>query len=206
MDEDGPSSPVAVTVEAPVWWAALEDPERLCESVVRTTLSHAAPAAWREAQANALLTDDDSIRIINADWRGQDRPTNVLAFPAHAVLPADPPPSGPWLGDLVLGAGIAAAEAEELNKPFADHIAHLLVHGTLHLLGFDHDTDLRASEMERIEDEILKRLGFSRPYDDLPLATAKSEKPETEPVSREAELPVCAAAAPAPMTSAETPR
>jgi probable rRNA maturation factor len=107
------------------------------------------------------LADDAHIRALNSQWRGLDKPTNVLSFPA-----ADPARLGEarLLGDIVLAYETVAREAEDEGKPLADHYRHLVVHGFLHLLGFDHETEAEAQAMEAMETRILARLGVADPY------------------------------------------
>jgi probable rRNA maturation factor len=106
-----------------------------------------------------VLTDDSAIRVLNRDWRGVDAPTNVLSFPA---LHAGGAPR--FIGDIVLAYETIAGEARAERKPFAHHIAHLAVHGFLHLLGYDHVRTKDAEAMEQLERDILRRLGIPDPY------------------------------------------
>jgi probable rRNA maturation factor len=122
------------------------------------------PASAPACFAVSSFTDDDAIAAINAEWRGQGKPTNVLSFPAPADLPVPQGEARP-LGDIVLAHGVIAREAIEQGKTLRDHTVHLIVHGTLHLLGFDHETDDDAQEMEALETSILKGLGISDPYE-----------------------------------------
>ncbi|WP_026619590.1 putative rRNA maturation factor [Ensifer sp. WSM1721] len=115
-------------------------------------------------ELSLVFTDDRSIKAINAEWRGQDKPTNVLSFPAFPVTPGKMP--GPMLGDIVVAHETLKREAEELGKPFEAHLTHLLVHGFLHLFGYDHIEDEEAERMEGLETRILARLGLSDPYGD----------------------------------------
>jgi probable rRNA maturation factor len=114
------------------------------------------------SELSVQFTDDAHVRLLNAGWRGKDKPTNVLSFPAfpHGVRGAFPP----LLGDIVLAAETVAAEALAERKPLADHIAHLIVHGILHLIGYDHESDAEAEEMENLERLILAGLGVPDPY------------------------------------------
>lgn len=133
--------------------------------------------AWAEAALHGRLeraelvvriVDREESRQLNREYRGKDRPTNVLSFPfeAPAVVAADPTEDtlGDLLGDLVICAPLVAEEAAEQGKPLEAHWAHLLVHGVLHLLGFDHINDPEAETMEGLEVEILESLGYSDPY------------------------------------------
>jgi len=112
------------------------------------------------------LTNDQDIQALNRDWRGQDKPTNVLAFALDddGPLPVGGDESGVPLGDIVVAFETCAREARDEGKPIANHLCHLVVHGTLHLLGFDHDVADDAEIMESAEREILAGLGIPDPY------------------------------------------
>jgi probable rRNA maturation factor len=113
-------------------------------------------------ELSLVFTNDDSIQEINAEWRGMDKPTNVLSFPAFPIEPGDKP--GPMLGDIVVARETVEREAVDLDKSFDDHLTHLLVHGFLHLFGYDHMEKEEAEEMESLETRILAGLGLSDPY------------------------------------------
>lgn len=113
-------------------------------------------------ELSLVFTNDAEIREINAEWRDKDKPTNVLSFPAYPIQPGDEP--GPMLGDIVIARETVEREAVELEKTFDDHLTHLLVHGFLHLFGYDHMDEEEAEEMEGLETRILARLGLSDPY------------------------------------------
>ena len=140
------------------------------EVSLRAMVDRAVPAALAEAEVeegqsaelSLVFTDDAAIRTLNAEWRGKDKPTNVLSFPAFPVAPGDPLP--PMLGDIVLAYETVAREAAEENKPLENHITHLIIHGLLHLLGYDHETDEEAEEMEALERRALARLAIPDPY------------------------------------------
>ncbi len=122
------------------------------------------PAA---AEVSIQVVDASACRAINRQFRGKDAPTNVLAFPAElASLPGLPEADQTLLGDLVMCAPVVAREARAQGKAEADHWAHLVVHGFLHLLGFDHETDAEAAEMEALEVRILASGGLGNPYED----------------------------------------
>jgi probable rRNA maturation factor len=104
-----------------------------------------------------LLTDDATVRDLNARFRQQDKPTNVLSFPAL-------PNPDRFLGDVALAYGVCAREANEQGKPLAHHLQHLVAHGVLHLLGYDHMSDVEAAEMEGLERVVLAGLGVPDPY------------------------------------------
>lgn len=174
MDSNGQTT-VALTVNAPAWEDGLgEEPEppeplqALAERIVGAALERAAVTPWLMAgEVSLLLSDDREIRALNASYRDKDRATNVLSFPGldvvDGVAKVERPPL-PALGDIAMSHGRLIAEAAELGKAPIDHFAHLLVHGVLHLLGYDHEDDPRAEAMEGIEAEILKALGFAAPY------------------------------------------
>lgn len=145
--------------------------EDALETMARDVLERAAAYLAREAhqpfpphpvELSMVFTGDDAIRQINRQWRDQDKPTNVLSFPAYPLRPGDPP--GPMLGDIVIARQTVEREARALQKPFADHLTHLMVHGFLHLFGYDHVDMQEAEEMEGLETRILGELGLSDPY------------------------------------------
>lgn len=117
----------------------------------------------RSADVSIRIVDADEMRQLNSDFRDCDRPTNVLAFPAgdFGVLPGD---EGRLLGDVVICASVVAEEAAEQRKTPGDHWAHMLVHGTLHLLGLDHVDPAEATRMEALEARILAEAGVADPY------------------------------------------
>ena len=151
---------VEFVATSPGWRAAL--PAR---SLARETIAVAAAESGvplrRGAELCVHLADDAHVRALNARWRGLDKPTNVLSFPA-----ADPTGIGRarLLGDVVLAFETVAGEAAEAGKPLADHYRHLVAHGFLHLIGFDHQRDSDAARMEAIETRVLARLGVADPY------------------------------------------
>lgn len=116
-----------------------------------------------EAELSVRIVDEDESQELNCQYRHKDKPTNVLSFPAD--LP--PELELPLLGDLVICAPVVAREAAEQHKTLAAHWAHMVVHGTLHLLGYDHIDDDEAEIMEQLETEILLDLGFPAPYESL---------------------------------------
>jgi probable rRNA maturation factor len=104
--------------------------------------------------------DDAAIRALNAQWRGMDKPTNVLSFPAPGALA-----SKPLLGDIVVAHETVAREAKEQEKDLRDHVAHMVIHGFLHLIGYDHETRLEAEAMEALEGRVAAALGLPDPYE-----------------------------------------
>jgi probable rRNA maturation factor len=153
---------VDVTVERGNW-CGLGDVEDLARRAVDAALA-VVPDAPAQAEVSVLLTDDRGIRELNRTWRGQDKATNVLSFPANS------PPSPDaitHLGDIVLAFETTAREADEEKKASTDHVLHLLVHAVLHLLGHDHQAEDEAAAMEAREIEALARLGVANPYRDM---------------------------------------
>jgi probable rRNA maturation factor len=133
---------------------------RTCKALARRAAAEAAAAlSTKPAELAIVLTDDSAIRLLNRDWRGVDAPTNVLSFPTRNVA-GDPP----LIGDIVLAYETIAREAHAQDKPFAHHLAHLVVHGFLHLIGYDHEREADAAAMEQTEREILHRLAIPDPY------------------------------------------
>lgn len=144
-------------------WSALAKLEELARQAVTAALAEAAPDAKR-CEVALLFTDDAAIAGINNEWRGKNTPTNVLSFPAPDGMPVPDGEPRP-LGDIALAFGVIAREAAEQGKTLRDHTVHLIVHGTLHLIGYDHESEGEAEEMEQLETGILKGLGISNPYE-----------------------------------------
>ena len=113
-------------------------------------------------ELSLVFTDDASIREINAEWRSQDKATNVLSFPAFPLQLCGK--LGPMLGDIIIARETVEREAIDLEKSFDDHLTHLMVHGFLHLFGYDHMNNSEAERMEGLETRILAELGLSDPY------------------------------------------
>ena len=155
---------VAIDIAEPCgnWRAPLPDVDRLCADAACAALAGAA-AAEGAAELSIVLGDDAMMRALNRRWRGQDAPTNVLSFPALGAVPLGAPR---LLGDVVLAFETVTAEAEAQGKPLADHLRHLIVHGVLHLIGFDHAVAAEAERMEALEASVLARLGIPDPYRD----------------------------------------
>lgn len=156
-----PAVTIDVMVEAGEWPA-----KRTLSALARKAVTAALAEAGADGQPSELsivFTDDANIRTLNAGWRGKDKPTNVLSFPAFPVTRGsrDLPP---MLGDIVLAFETVAKEASLEEKPFEHHLSHLLVHGMLHLLGYDHESDDEAEEMEELERRALARLAIGDPY------------------------------------------
>lgn len=148
---------IDIIVQSPLWQS-----EPGVETMLHRAIEEAAAAlSTSEAELAIVLTDDSAIRLLNRDWRGIDEPTNVLSFPAKIARDNE---TAPLLGDIVIAFETSAREAATEKKPFLHHVAHLAVHGFLHLEGHDHVIDAQADAMERLEREILARLGVADPY------------------------------------------
>jgi len=146
---------IDVIVESALWKR-----KHNIKSAARRAITKAADMlSTPRSELAIVLTDDSAIRLLNRDWRGVDAPTNVLSFPAGR---GDGAP--PFIGDIVLAYETIAGEAAAERKPFTHHIAHLAVHGFLHLLGYDHVRKKDAQTMEEIERDILRRLRIPDPY------------------------------------------
>lgn len=159
---------IEVAIEDDRWSEAVPDLEVLVIRAVEAGLAVAPEPPAGAVAVSVLLADDAAVRALNRTWRGQDRPTNVLSFPA-APQPAHAGAAVP-LGDVVLAYDTVLRESAEQSKPLGHHLAHLLVHGTLHLLGQDHETgEAEADAMEALEVAALASLGVPDPYAD-PLA------------------------------------
>ncbi len=128
---------------------------------VAATVRTAKLVCIPEAELAIILADDARIQELNRDWRGKDKPTNVLSFPAAEGEGIE---TAPLLGDVIIAFETVAREAEAEGKTIADHFTHLVVHGTLHLFGFDHEADDEAEEMENTERAVLANLGVADPY------------------------------------------
>ena len=147
-------------------WLAQPDVETV---IVRAIAAAAeiADADHGEAELAVMLTDDAGIRTLNSNWRGIDKPTNVLSFPALPPIgPIGPDDAPRMLGDIAIAYETVRKEADEEQKPFDHHLSHLAVHGYLHLIGYDHENDADAEAMESLETEILAQLGIPDPYSD----------------------------------------
>ena len=144
-------------------WDSKTDWEALARRAVHAAVAHSRHSSLSaDSEISVKFTDDDEVRALNAAWRGKDKATNVLSFPMAAE---DDLVDAQLLGDIVLAHNVCAAEAEQKHIPFEHHAAHLVVHGTLHLLGYDHETsDAEAEEMEQVERAALSALGIADPY------------------------------------------
>jgi probable rRNA maturation factor len=154
-----------VLVVADCWQG---EPE--AEAVIQRAIAAAAEAVDADvgdAELAVMLTDDSGIRTLNGNWRGIDKPTNVLSFPAlQPTAPSRPGDAPRMLGDIAIAYETMRREADDEQKPFDHHLSHLAVHGFLHLIGYDHETEGEAEVMEALEQEILAQLGIPDPYAD----------------------------------------
>lgn len=151
-EEDGLVVDVAVLSDR---WDAMPEAEAMVRRAVAAALAHPEVAVGSDAELSVALADDSMLRRLNRDYRSKDQPTNVLSFPAVR---------GPLLGDVVIAYETLAREAAEERVPADHHLAHLTVHGLLHLLGHDHEDEAEAARMEALETAILGRLGMSDPH------------------------------------------
>ena len=157
---------VALSIENERWDdSGLGDPaaiEAMAQDCVRAVAGQLHLPSDLQTEICLTLADDAAVRSANAEWRGKDKPTNILSFPMAELMPGARP--GPLAGDLLVAFETVAREAVAEEKPFADHLRHLLVHGTLHLLGYDHQDDAEADRMEAIEIAVLAEFGIPDPY------------------------------------------
>ena len=158
-----PSTPdlqIDITAPCKNWEAALPGLNVIIQETVQRALSHALPERDEALEVSVMLGDDNTVQELNKTYRGKDKPTNVLSFPQ-----TEPGETGLELGDIALAFETVKREAFEQNKTLEDHLRHLLVHGTLHLLHHDHQNDEEAKEMETLEIKILDDLGVKNPYE-----------------------------------------
>jgi probable rRNA maturation factor len=148
---------IDVQIQSSLWDARPE-----AEKTVRNSVLAAAGAlSTAGGEVSIVLTDDSAIRSLNRDWRGIDKPTNVLSFPAKGPATGE---STRLLGDIVIAFETLERECVDENRDFLHHLAHLAVHGFLHLNGYDHETNAQAEEMEGLESRIMARLNMPDPY------------------------------------------
>jgi probable rRNA maturation factor len=141
---------------------------RAATTVKSAILAAAKAVTTTRAELAIVLSHDSAIQALNRDWRGKNAPTNVLSFPAAPAGPVrrggKPREPSPYIGDIVIAYETTAREAAAEGKPFNHHLAHLAVHGFLHLVGYEHENDRDAEEMERLERRILRRMAIPDPY------------------------------------------
>ena len=146
-------------------WQTEPDAEAVIQRAINAA-AEIADADVGEAEIAVMLTDDSGIRTLNSNWRGIDKPTNVLSFPALQPTAGSPSDAPRMLGDIAIAYQTMRKEADDEQKPFDHHLSHLAIHGFLHLIGYDHEKDADADAMESLEQEILAHLGIPDPYAD----------------------------------------
>lgn len=151
-----PTIDVACAADAGSWDLAFET---IAEHAIAKTVDIAQLSSPSESELSILIAGDETLRELNRKWRDKDRPTNVLSFPGE--------PNGALLGDIVVSMDTTCREASLENKSLHDHFSHLIVHGFLHLFGYDHETEEDALQMERLESRILAELGIADPHENL---------------------------------------
>lgn len=183
-----PAAPVGVTidvaVEDPRWQAVAAAAEAVLTPLAEAALAAAAGALppRRPVELGIVLADDALVRRLNRDYRGRDAPTNVLSFALTEGVDGaeegepDVPGAPVLLGDVVVAYETVMAEAQAQGKPPLDHLRHLIVHGVLHLLGYDHQNESAAGTMERLEVAVLQRFGIADPYAAPPPPAADQEQ------------------------------
>ena len=153
---------IGVETDVSAEWGTSIDWPILARTAVHAAIAHSRHSGLADSEVSVKFTSDAEVRALNAAWRGQDKATNVLSFP---MAEESELASAQLLGDVVLAYGICTAEAAAKNVGVEVHAAHLVVHGTLHLLGYDHETsDEDAEEMEEAERRALASVGIADPY------------------------------------------
>jgi len=149
-------------IDCPDWTRDVANLTPLCEGALRAAREAAGGPG---GEVSVLLTDDAAMARLNGQWRRKDAPTDVLSFPAG-------PNAAGFLGDIAVGHGVCVRDAADLGRPLSEHLAHMLVHAYLHLIGHDHEDDEDALAMQALEDGAMERLGYAMPYgialDDIP--------------------------------------
>ena len=160
---NSPQTEILVTADC---WQSETDAEAVIHRAIETA-AEMVDTDVADAELAIMLTDDEGIRVLNKNWRGIDKATNVLSFPAlQSTGPQDDDDAPRMLGDIAIAYETTRGEADAEHKPFENHLSHLAVHGFLHLLGYDHTTDDEAEIMEGLEREILAQIGVPDPYQD----------------------------------------
>ncbi|WP_442754002.1 rRNA maturation RNase YbeY [Methylocystis sp. JAN1] len=140
-------------------WDSFDGLGKLTRDCVEASLAASGAKLAEGCEISVTFCDDAEIQALNAEWRGKDKPTNVLSFPTPGPLS-----TRPLLGDIVIAYETVAGEAAEQEKTLREHTAHMVIHGFLHLIGYDHETAAEAEEMEGLERRIASRLGLRDPY------------------------------------------
>lgn len=164
-----PNLDISLLIEDDRWLAVLPDSEALTEKLIRSVLN--ATQQWPEeagvVSVSLVLANNDFIQQLNAEYRDKDKPTNVLSFPAYELEPGEPLPSEEELvvGDIIFALETIEAEAKDQAKTLHDHMAHMVIHGMLHLLGYDHIDEADAEVMETLEINLLQQYSIANPYE-----------------------------------------
>ena len=152
-----PAPSIDIQIQSPLW-----DAQPLAAQTVRDAIAVAAATlSTTDNEVSILLTDDKAIRLLNREWRGIDKPTNVLSFPAATTKASI---RMPLFGDIVMAYETLKGECDDEDRIFLHHLAHLTVHGFLHLIGYDHQVEAQAEEMEGLESKIMTRLQMPDPH------------------------------------------
>jgi probable rRNA maturation factor len=152
-----PAPSIDIQIQSPLW-----DAQPLAAQTVRDAIAAAAATlSTADNEVSILLTDDKAIRLLNREWRGIDKPTNVLSFPAATTKASV---RMPLFGDIVMAYETLKRECDDEDRIFLHHLAHLTVHGFLHLIGYDHQVEAQAEEMEGLESKIMTRLQMPDPH------------------------------------------
>jgi len=152
-----PAPSIDIQIQSPLW-----DAQPLAAQTVRDAIAAAAATlSTADNEVSILLTDDKAIRLLNREWRGIDKPTNVLSFPVATTKASV---RMPLFGDIVIAYETLKRECDDEDRIFLHHLAHLTVHGFLHLIGYDHQVEAQAEEMEGLESKIMTRLQMPDPY------------------------------------------
>jgi probable rRNA maturation factor len=161
-----------IAIEADGEWDSSTGWDELARSAATAAIAESAfpqlSSSKRPVELSVRLASDEEVRALNAEWRGKDKPTNVLSFPMagpEALAEAAEPGPELMLGDIILARGVCEAEAADKAISIEEHAAHLMVHGTLHLLGYDHIDGAAAADMEAREVRALARMGITDPYE-----------------------------------------
>jgi probable rRNA maturation factor len=150
-----PAMPIMVQIEDPAWRRIGPDIAEHVRRAAGVALTRGKPGKTEGGGLTVLLTSDDRVQVLNRKFRGKDKPTNVLSFPAREKG---------YLGDIAIAHGVTAGEAEAAGLTLTDHLLHLTVHGVLHLLGYDHERSQDAEIMEALEAGILADMDIANPY------------------------------------------
>jgi probable rRNA maturation factor len=152
-----PAPSIDIQIQSSLW-----DAQPLAAQTVRDAIAAAAATlSTADNEVSILLTDDKAIRLLNREWRGIDKPTNVLSFPAAATKASV---RMPLFGDIVMAYETLKRECDDEDRIFLHHLAHLTVHGFLHLIGYDHQVEAQAEKMEGLESKIITRMQMPDPH------------------------------------------